>query len=1761
GETNVAQDFGFQTALPAGQIGDKIFTDINGNGLFDASESGIAGINVQLCGDLDDDNGTPQTCRIEITDANGDYLFGDGLQGDGITADGADLGLPGTNGTEDYTLTVLNPPAAATNTADPDGLAPSVAQLTLPSGISNVDQDFGYVELSSLAGSVWLDEDLDGVLDIEETGIAGVQVQLIRDGLVVATAVTDANGDYSFTAINPGEYTVNIIDDTAPSGLQNAAGPNGIDPRPVLIVQGVEVKDINFGYVPNNNTGAIGDRVWFDANQDGIQDSGEAGIEGVTLNLLDSAGVTVTATTNTNGHYLFTDVSFGTDYIVSISPMDPNLTGKTPTVGPQSEASYIGNPVDLNASGSVITDIDFGFYSGGSNTLVDAFWVDSDRDGLRGVNEESIAYVTVNLYNDANNDGIGDDANADGQPDLVATNTSDANGEISFTGLPNSSFVIAVTDVNTVLNNYVGTTLEALARLSDTIAITGGVTDSQLSFGYNQAGLIAGTIYADPNSSSTQDSGEAGISAVTVTLTRETSPGSNVFTVNETFLTSADGSYDFNVNEAANYRVVVSAPVGNQTEDPDVTVDDQTDITLILGESSVGNDFGYEDAAGTFTMGGTVFIDPNKNGIEDADDLGIEGVTLNLIDRNDINGYDVVDGMLDVNGDSRISAADDGVVAGVTIIDGMFDIDLNGTINEADSGVVGPFNILEGVVNLAQAGVATQSSNFDAVRLASVAVDGNPSGSPVGTALATTGKTSQFEFWEVDLGSVQLLSEVTIFNRDDGFQGRLSNVFVLVADTAFPSDTHQTNDLSAARAVADFEFQITEASLGVTADPVVSIGGVAGRFVRIQKSGTNTNGTDSDPNQLDIAEVKITPSFILANSDAVVATTTTDALGNYTFSGLSAGDYSVAVTDNAVRLAGYDITSGLDALDRTIDGGNETDVDFGYIREEATASIAGEVFIDENQNGMAEDGELDLSNVRVHLCTSPTVGATCLPADGSFVATTTTDFNGEYIFKGLTPAQYVVDSDSADIPVGLDKTVDPALISISEGEKVTDVAHGYQPTPIIGTNNNAGVLSGFVWIDVLPNGDFDANEAPISGVTIMVFDGTDPAGSSPVLTTTTGPDGRWIISNIVTELVDSLFVAYQMNDSMSSQGIDAAAGADLNEVQPTNFPIGDNVYNPVPLMSDEDNNIGDLNFGFDPAGADLGSISGIIYTDADQDGDHGAVSPTVDTELQGVTVNLLDVVGNVLATTATDSTGEYTFVGLAVGDATTGINYQVVITDNINVTADLVPLETLPPLINLRNSAMLRNVIGQDAGFISSTAFFSIGNRFFFDTNGDGIADDVEPGIEGVTVQCWADVDQSETPNDASIASNLVVPEAGIDNLLRTVVTDENGEYVCTSLPSGNYIVTVVEANGFDEAADGTLVTGNAADNFAKNWSYALTLSSTQPNFAADFGVSGDNMLGGTIFVEAEGLVEPAGTTITPGDLDGVLGGNPDTSVVGAPAADIDAIANIPVDLLFEEDDGTFSVIQSTITGADGGYNFAGLPDGNYQVVVRPTGTGIDGYGQTGDPDLVFIETNQSDLVCDSDTAALCDNTALTPISLSAGANVTGINFGYQRGFATTPVTMNFFSATRSGGAVSFVWETTNEVGHAGFQVFARTSQGWELLNEELLVGNITVNSDFEAKQYAFEAQSDAKWFALVDVSDTEEVIARGPFEVGQEYGANFGEKEMFDWSLVQANTVQSFAEIKDLVDSRLNQRVIEVEEHDPEFEAYLNDIDEQDGE
>lgn len=63
-------------------------------------------------------------------------------------------------------------------------------------------------------------------------------------------------------------------------------------------------------------TDSIGDRVWYDANRDGIQDPGEPGIGGVVATLVTSAGATVgTTITDSQGVYSFTGLSNGTYHV------------------------------------------------------------------------------------------------------------------------------------------------------------------------------------------------------------------------------------------------------------------------------------------------------------------------------------------------------------------------------------------------------------------------------------------------------------------------------------------------------------------------------------------------------------------------------------------------------------------------------------------------------------------------------------------------------------------------------------------------------------------------------------------------------------------------------------------------------------------------------------------------------------------------------------------------------------------------------------------------------------------------------------------------------------------------------------------------------------------------------------------------------------------------------------------------------------------------------------------------------------------------------------------------------------------------------------------------------------------------------------------------------------------------------------------------------------------------------------------------------
>ncbi|WP_174521285.1 SdrD B-like domain-containing protein, partial [Arthrobacter woluwensis] len=121
-------------------------------------------------------------------------------------------------------------------------------------------------------------------------------------------------------------------------------------------------------------TGVIGDRVWNDANGNGIQDDGEPGIQGVTVELLDengqpvldSNGNPITTTTDANGAYRFENLPLG-KYKVRFSGAPEGMSPTTPGAGADRgkdsniDASGLSDVVELNTDAPEADHVDAGY--------------------------------------------------------------------------------------------------------------------------------------------------------------------------------------------------------------------------------------------------------------------------------------------------------------------------------------------------------------------------------------------------------------------------------------------------------------------------------------------------------------------------------------------------------------------------------------------------------------------------------------------------------------------------------------------------------------------------------------------------------------------------------------------------------------------------------------------------------------------------------------------------------------------------------------------------------------------------------------------------------------------------------------------------------------------------------------------------------------------------------------------------------------------------------------------------------------------------------------------------------------------------------------------------------------------------------------------------------------------------------------------------------------------------------------------------------
>lgn len=210
--------------LPSrGSIAGRVWDDLNGNGLEDPEEPGLAGVTLELADSRSIGRGSVKT------GLDGAYAF------DGLPA--------GT-----YVVTVLErslPSGYAPSecdVGDDDSIdsdcSPATVELAAERDVT--DLDFGYGLDSGCAGSIgdFVFQDLDGdhLQDPEEPGIAGATLRLYDpEGALLQTVVSDSNGSYLFDGLCPGVYEVTIDIGTA-----SFPGAGGVAFGPVICDVGLD---------------------------------------------------------------------------------------------------------------------------------------------------------------------------------------------------------------------------------------------------------------------------------------------------------------------------------------------------------------------------------------------------------------------------------------------------------------------------------------------------------------------------------------------------------------------------------------------------------------------------------------------------------------------------------------------------------------------------------------------------------------------------------------------------------------------------------------------------------------------------------------------------------------------------------------------------------------------------------------------------------------------------------------------------------------------------------------------------------------------------------------------------------------------------------------------------------------------------------------------------------------------------------------------------------------------------------------------------------------------------------------------------------------------------------------------------------------------------------------------------------------------------------------------------------------------------------
>jgi len=1252
GETNNSVDGGLYRRA---ELGDRVWLDTDGDGQQDAGEAGVANVTVNLKDALGN------VIATQTTGTNGEYLFTDLTPGTYSVAFVAPAG---------YEYTQKDQGADASD-SDADTVTGATIQTVLDSNESDRTWDAGLVQRAHLGDRIWEDTNANGQQDAGEAGIAGVTVQL-KDagGNVIASTSTDANGVYGFDVL-PGTYSVAV---TPPAGYSITPTNQGNDLSDSDIDGGGMTGQYTLASGETNNSvdgglyrkAELGDRVWLDTDGDGQQDAGEAGVANVTVNLKDALGnVIATQTTGTNGEYLFTDLTPGTYSVAFVAPAGYEYTQK------DQGADASDSDADTVTGATIQTVLDSNesdrTWDAGLVQLAhlgDRIWLDKNANGVQDSSETGLAGVTVNLLN------------ASGA--VVGSATTDASGNYLFSNLMPGDYAIQVvapagytiTGRDLGGNDVLDSDIDAVTGKTINTTLVSGENDLSWDAGLYQKAAIGDKVWLDANANGVQDSGEAGVRDVLVKLY---DAGGNVVATQST---NAGGEYLFTALTPGDYRVgfdLATVPAGYSvtTQDAAGSTDaNDSDANVLTGLAPYTTlESGETDRSWDMGLQADVGIDIEKyvRGRYTDETGGGEGLTPGFWKTHSAFGPAPLSGWPETgySPDDSYEAIFGVNIAGSnpTLLEAL---GMNGggaealmrhsaaaLLNAANPYVDYQYSLTQ-VIAMTQgafsSGVYEATKDLFAVQNELGADLTTPAGG--GTVVETpwydadtatgpyipVGGQAEFKYVVTNTGDVAL-SNVQV--SDD----RIPSLTFVGGDSDNDGmlDTNETWTYSASETVGA---GVNYVNIGTVTGVDVASGRIATDSDAAHYTTTTLTSSlgdrvwlDSNGNGVqDMGEAGVAGVTVkLLNSlGAVIATQATDANGNYLFNSIAPGAYAVQV----VAPSGYTVTGkdlgGNNATDSDIDpltgksvtttiNAGEVDLswDAGLYQK---ASIGDKVWLDGNKNGIQDAGEAGMNGVTVNLLNSA----------GTVVATATTNTSGNYLFNNLAPGDYAIkvvapagysfsakdqgtnDALDSDVDTVTGKTVLTTLVS-GENDLSWD-AGLYQSKARIGDT---------VWEDRNYNGIQDAGEAGIGNVTVKLLS----SAGTVLQTKTTDSNGKYFFdvdagSYKVQVVKPSGYFTTKQNQG-GNDGIDS----DINSSGVTG------IYTVT---------TGQQNLTLDAGLYKKASVGDKVWDDMNHNNLQDAGEPGI----SGIKVTLKTSAGSTVASSTTDSNGNYNFANLNPGDYT-----------------------------------------------------------------------------------------------------------------------------------------------------------------------------------------------------------------------------------------------------------------------------------------------------------------------------------------------------------------------------------------------------------------------------------------------------------------------------------------------------------------------------